>query len=82
MSAQDDTKTIWQKSRLTRRRFVAGSTALGLATIAAPRIVRADGGKITLNGTVDTGYERDLVEDAAWSVPGVTQVRDNVTIDW
>lgn len=49
MSAQDDVKNVpLQGGRITRRRFVAGSAAVGLATIAAPRIVRADGGKITV----------------------------------
>src|ERR1043166_8607893 len=49
MSAHDDMKNKpLQGGRITRRRFVAGSAALGLATIAAPRIVRADGGKITV----------------------------------
>src|SRR5215813_13837308 len=49
MSAHDEKKNLLLNgSRMTRRRFVAGSAALGLATIAAPRIVRADGGKITV----------------------------------
>jgi spermidine/putrescine transport system substrate-binding protein len=49
MSAQDDMmKLPLQGGRVTRRRFVAGTAAVGLATIAAPRIVRADGGKITV----------------------------------
>ncbi len=45
-------------------------------------VVHANGGEITLTGEVDTVYERDLAEDAAWSVPGVTMVRDNIAIVW
>ena len=45
-------------------------------------IITADGGKVTLGGEVDSWYERDLVEDAAWAVPGVSQVQDNIRIAW
>jgi osmotically-inducible protein OsmY len=45
-------------------------------------VIHSDGGKITLTGEVDTYYERDLVDIAAWSVPGVTQVKDNIAIVW
>jgi spermidine/putrescine transport system substrate-binding protein len=63
MSAEDDVKTApLQSGRITRRRFVAGSAALGLATIAAPRIVRADGGKITVLNWQGYGT------DEAWAV--------------
>jgi osmotically-inducible protein OsmY len=44
--------------------------------------VVAKGGTVTLSGIVDTAYERDLVEDAAWSVPGVVQVNDDLEIAW
>ena len=44
--------------------------------------VVAEGGRITLSGIVDSAHERDLVEDAAWSVPGVTQVKDDLTLTW
>lgn len=42
----------------------------------------ADGGKVTLGGEVDSWYERDLVENAAWAVPGVSHVQDNIKIMW
>jgi osmotically-inducible protein OsmY len=45
-------------------------------------VIHADGSKITLSGEVTTPYERILAEDAAWSVPGVTQVKDNIAIAW
>ena len=45
-------------------------------------VIHADGSKITLSGEVGTSYERVLAEDAAWSVPGVTQVKDNIAIAW
>jgi osmotically-inducible protein OsmY len=31
-------------------------------------------GKVTLHGSAKVWYERGVVERAAWSVPGVTQV--------
>jgi osmotically-inducible protein OsmY len=37
-------------------------------------------GKVTLHGTVKAWYERGVVERAAWSVPGVTQVEDNLKV--
>ncbi len=45
-------------------------------------VIHADGTKITLSGEVDTAYQRVIAEDAAWSVPGVTQVKDNIAIAW
>jgi osmotically-inducible protein OsmY len=39
-----------------------------------------DGDTVTLEGKVKAWYERDLVEKAAWSAPGVASVVDNVTI--
>jgi osmotically-inducible protein OsmY len=39
-----------------------------------------DGNTVTLEGKVKAWYERDLVEKAAWSAPGVASVVDNVTI--
>ena len=38
------------------------------------------GNRVVLEGTVDTWGERRAVEDAAWSVPGVTSVEDRLTI--
>jgi len=37
-------------------------------------------GKVTLHGTVKAWYERGVVERAAWSAPGVTQVEDNLKV--
>ena len=45
-------------------------------------MVHADGGEITLTGQVDTPYERELAENAAWTVPGVTNVKDNIAVTW
>jgi osmotically-inducible protein OsmY len=44
-------------------------------------MVSTEGGEVTLSGKVDTFYERTLAENTAWSAPGVTQVRDLITID-
>jgi osmotically-inducible protein OsmY len=45
--------------------------------------IRAEtsGGSVTLKGTVHDWFERDLIERAAWSVPGVTEVHDRLTIE-
>lgn len=44
-------------------------------------IVETSGGGVTLKGTVHDWFERDLIEQAAWSVPGVTQVHDYLTVE-
>lgn len=42
--------------------------------------VQVLGSTITLDGQVQTWHERDMVERAAWAVPGVTAVDDRLTI--
>lgn len=42
--------------------------------------VTAEGGRVRLSGTVNTWHERNLIENAAWSVPGVTEVVDEITV--
>ena len=49
---------------------------------AADISIKMDGGKVTLGGNVRNWHERNLVETAAWSVPGVTQVQDKITLTW
>jgi osmotically-inducible protein OsmY len=44
--------------------------------------ISTDGGKVTLGGKLDNWYERELAETAAWSVPGVTQVQDKISLTW
>ena len=44
------------------------------------RIEIVDGGRVRLNGRVDNWSERQAVENAAWSVPGVQHVEDNLTV--
>jgi osmotically-inducible protein OsmY len=39
-----------------------------------------DGGKVALEGFAHDWRERDEVDRAAWSVPGVISVEDNLTI--
>ncbi len=52
------------------------------ATIDAGKIsVETDGGKVTLRGTVRTIGERDDAENAAWSAPGVTSVKNDLVIE-
>jgi osmotically-inducible protein OsmY len=51
------------------------------AQIVAKNIkVTVEDGKVRLDGKVRTWYERDIVETAAWSAPGITQVEDNLTV--
>ena len=38
------------------------------------------GSAVTLSGRVKAWHERKLAEDAAWAIPGVTAVDDNITI--
>ena len=47
---------------------------------AADISIKTDSGKVILSGNVRNWYERDLVENAAWSVPGVTQVLDKIEL--
>ncbi len=42
--------------------------------------VTSDGGEVTLSGTVSSWAKRDRAESAAWAAPGVTMVRDQITI--
>lgn len=51
------------------------------ATLDAQRIlVEADGGKVTLRGTVRSWAEREDAEHVAWSAPGVTTVDDRILV--
>jgi hyperosmotically inducible protein len=48
----------------------------------AIRVEVRDGNKVSLEGKVDNWEQREAVENAAWSVPGVQSVDDRVTIAW
>ena len=51
------------------------------AEIDAQKItVEAVGGEVTLRGTVRSWLERREAEQAAWRAPGVTQVKNKITI--
>jgi osmotically-inducible protein OsmY len=42
--------------------------------------VDVSGSTVTLSGKVKAWYERKMAEDAAWAIPGVTDVRDNIVL--
>jgi osmotically-inducible protein OsmY len=44
--------------------------------------VQADGGKVTLTGTVSSWAEFDEAEDAAWGAPGVCDVKNLITVSY
>jgi osmotically-inducible protein OsmY len=44
--------------------------------------VSADNGVVTVKGTVSSWAERNEAIDAAWSAPGVTTVRDDLTVTY
>ena len=44
--------------------------------------VSADGGKVTLAGTVSSWDERGEAASAAWGTPGVTEVKNNLAISY
>jgi osmotically-inducible protein OsmY len=51
------------------------------AEVEANKItVTVSGGKVTLGGKVNAWTEREAVERAAWSTPGVTQVEDDIEL--
>jgi osmotically-inducible protein OsmY len=43
--------------------------------------VKAEGGRVTLEGKVKAWHERDLAERTAWAAPGVTAVEDRIRIE-
>ena len=42
--------------------------------------VTAEGGSVTLTGTVDTWLEREEAGSTAWAAPGTTSVRNDITV--
>jgi len=42
--------------------------------------INVDGSTVTLEGTVESWAEREDVEDAAWSAPGITEVDNNLKV--
>jgi osmotically-inducible protein OsmY len=43
-------------------------------------MVSADGGKVTLSGSVGSLVEREKISSAAWNAAGVIAVQDNLTV--
>jgi len=52
------------------------------AVEAAKIAITTVGSKVILTGTVQGYAERDAIERAAWSAPGVTGVEDHITVKW
>ena len=51
------------------------------ADFEASRVrISVAGGEVTLDGTVDALFERELIENAAWASTGVKAVRDHLTV--
>lgn len=42
--------------------------------------VQAQGGKVTLSGSVSSWNKRNLAERSAWAAPGVTQIEDKLVV--
>ncbi|RYZ15216.1 MAG: BON domain-containing protein [Alphaproteobacteria bacterium] len=42
--------------------------------------VAVEGSTVTLSGKVNAWRERKMAENAAWAIPGVTEVRDQITL--
>lgn len=52
-----------------------------IAPIDADKVkVKAEGSRVILFGTVNSWHEKGLAESAAWSVPGVTEVVDDIAV--
>ena len=53
---------------------MCGHGTIGTVTVAV------EGNRVTLEGKVKSWRDRHLAEEAAWSVSGVTEVRDRLTV--
>ncbi|HEX9635555.1 MAG TPA: BON domain-containing protein [Candidatus Limnocylindria bacterium] len=69
-----------QVQRFEVRAKIAKALARTAALDAAAISIQTDDGNVTLRGKVHSLSERRLVEDAAWSAPGVTEVNDRLTV--
>lgn len=68
-------ESVRDKIKEALRRHVEGEASRIRINVASP-------GDVTLEGDVGDYEERRAIERAAWAVPGVRKVHDNLNIQW
>jgi osmotically-inducible protein OsmY len=69
----------WTQPDMVRQK-IADALRRSADVEASHIAIGVDGGKVTLSGHVRSWFERGMVRNAAWSAPGVTEVRDQMSI--
>ena len=73
-------KTKAQASTSDVKKKIESTLARHASLDAKAITVKTHDGTVTLEGTVHSWAERNAVEDAAWSAPGVTEVEDRLVV--